>query len=459
MRANEIVSILRQRIENGELRPGDKLPTQRDMAWEFQCSLGTVTRAYNDLERRGLTYGEVGRGTYVAASDEQAHRLNPLASFTPDYSWEPGAADLSLNRFFHPETAMAFSKAFTHLGQRTPYPSYNDYIDTKGRIGDLHVAQTWIEELLGVILPLEQLIVTQGAQAGLFLTMQALATPGDVIATEAFGYPGIKAAAHEAGLKIQAVEMDEYGMLPESLDAICKRSNVKLLVTNPTDHNPTGTTLPKSRREQIIQIARRNNVIIVEDGVYAPFQMAKHLSFFELAPDISIYITSFSKVFSPSLRVGYIVAPEALVPMLVSSSKAISWTTSAITLDIVEHLVNSGVISRQKRLLIEEGNSRFTMALGILGQWINPVHHPIPGFLPHLWIRMPGTTTPSEFISIARDNGVGVIGGDRFAMSKTLDDHYVRVCLMALPSFDLLQSALEKLAGILKSLETRSLIS
>ncbi|WP_025899191.1 hypothetical protein [Sneathiella glossodoripedis] len=135
------------------------------------------------------------------------------------------------------------------------------------------------------------------------------------------------------------------------------------------------------------------------------------------------------------------IAPEDLIPKLISVSRAISWTSSTIPLDLVADLVTQGVISRHKRYLIQEGNRRFTMALDILGSWINPVHHQIPGFLPHVWIRMPGTTTPSEFISLARDKKVNVMGGDRFAMSKSLDDHYVRVCLMAVPNSDRLELA------------------
>ncbi|WP_084264791.1 PLP-dependent aminotransferase family protein [Sneathiella glossodoripedis] len=298
MRSSEIVYELRLQIKTGHLRPGDKLPTQRDMAWEFKCSLGTVTRAYAELERLGLTYGEVGRGTFVAEQSDLEQRLSPLSSFATDFGHGGVGVDLSLNQFYHAETDQAMSFAMRRIAKREPYADYSNYNDTRGRYQDLEVAQSWLEEILGGYWSLDKLMITQGGQGGLFLAMKALTSPGDTIATEAFGYPGIKAAALEANLKIQAVEMDDYGMRPESFAALCERHDIKLLVTNPTDHNPTGTTLPLERREEITVIARKHNVIIVEDAVYAPFQVEPSKSFVELAGDVSIYITSFSKVFS-----------------------------------------------------------------------------------------------------------------------------------------------------------------
>ena len=458
MRADEVVSIVQEKIKTGELKPGDRLPTHRDMAWDLKCSVGTITRAYGDLERRGFTDGQVGRGTFVAPVGKPLSQLDPLSSFAQLDASSGNVADLSLNRFYHPSCGSIYADAFRHLSERYPQPSYSDYIDTKGRDEDLEAAQCWLEILVGHV-PKKQIVVTQGAQACLFLTMQALAKPGDSIATEAFGYPGIKAAAQETGLKIQTVDMDAHGMIPEIFEDLCRRFNIKLLVTNPTNHNPTGTTLPLSRRHEIIEIANRHNVVIVEDGVYGPFQSEKIPSFYELAPDISLFLTSYSKVFSPSLRVGYAVVPERFIPRVVAVSKAINWTSSAVTLDLANHLVQSGVLHQHKNDLQGQGHFRFKLALGILKEWIDPIHHQKIGFLPHLWLRLPTTVTPSEFIENAQKMGVAVIGGDRFAMSRHLDDHYIRVCLMALPSQEQLEVALKKLAYLLETAEAQPLIS
>lgn len=458
MRSDEVVKLVQQKIQSGELTPGDRLPTHRSMAWDLDCSVGTVTRAYGDLERRGITYGQVGRGTYVAPLGKNLRPGNPLTSFVEMDAASGNMADLSLNRFYHPGCGQAFSDGFSRLSQRTPSPTYESYIDTKGRTEDLEIGAEWISGMIGPVDP-ENVIVTQGAQSGLYLAMKALTKPSDAIATEIFGYPGIKAAAQECGLKVIGVQMDEHGMLPSSFLEECRKTKIRMLVTTPTNHNPTGTTLTLERRRQILEIAKEYNIPVVEDGVYAPFQQEKIASFYELAPENSLFLTSFSKVFSPGLRIGYIVAPRRFLSQILSASKAINWATSPVILDLANHLVSIGVIERHQRELIREGEIRFRLAQNLLRDWLHPQHNDRQFFLPHLWLRLPPAVTPSEFIEVARQNGIAVIGGDRFAMSRNIDDHFIRICLMALPEQEQLKKALERLVDLLMNADAQPLIS
>ena len=460
MKSDEIVSILKRKIASGVLKPGERLPTHRDMAWELKCSVGTVTRAYGELERSGATYAHVGRGTYVASDAISKNRGadNPLWHFEQQQKIPFAPTDLSLNRFYHPKSAEAFSKVFQKLAQRAPQSEYRDYIDTRGRSEDFTAAQQWLAGLIGNV-ERENIIVTQGAQSGLFLVMSSLTKPGDAIATEAFGYPGIKAVAQDIGAKLIPIEMDELGMIPAAFEAAAKRTRIRLLVTVPTNHNPTGTTLPLQRRLEIVKIARENNILIVEDGVYAPFHNREIPTYWEICPDICVFLTSFSKVFSPAIRVGYVVAPDRLLPKLVSSMTAINWMTSPISLDLVNCLLEDGVIEQHQGDLIVEGGKRFLLAKKILGQWISARQLKQDQFLPHLWLRLPISMAPSELIEQARSNGIALIGGDRFAMNRQLDDHFVRVCLMAVAERDQLEAALLKLADLLSANETLPLIS
>ncbi|WP_169570097.1 PLP-dependent aminotransferase family protein [Sneathiella limimaris] len=457
MKSDEVVSYVQKQIQAGQLKSGDRLPTHREMAWELNCSVGTVTRAYGELERRGLTFGQVGRGTFVAPTRNDDVYENALSSFDPNRFAAGAAADLSLNRFFHPETGSAFANAFASLSERKPPPSYSDYIETRGRDTDLQIAEDWVSQLIGTV-DKSHIVVCQGTQSGLYLTMKSMTKPGDTIAVEAFGYPGIKAAAMENRLKTAPVDMDDGGIVPSSFAELVQRHKIRMLVTNPTNQNPTGTTLSLERRHEIVKIAKENNIPIVEDGVYAPFQHQSIPSFYELAPEISIFLTSFSKVFSPALRVGYIVSPHRFIPKLISASKAINWTTSTISLDVVAELVQSGVVEKHRQELIREGRKRFQAATSYLENWMSPSLTAHSGFLPQLWLRLPDTLTPSEFTERARQQGIIVIGGDRFAMSRLLDDHYVRVCLMATQSRNELERALVQLKSIFETADAQPLI-
>ncbi|OUR79450.1 hypothetical protein A9Q83_03325 [Alphaproteobacteria bacterium 46_93_T64] len=460
MKTTEIVTMVQEKIAAGILKPGERLPTHRDMAWDLKCSVGTVTRAYGELERIGITYAHVGRGTFVASGEtvDENGRRNPLWHFEQIQNQIFAPTDLSLNRFYHPDSGKAFTQGFQVLADRQPQPEYRDYIDTRGRAEDLSAAEKWLKPLIGHV-ETENIIVTQGAQSSLYLTMSALTKPGDTIATEAFGYPGIKAVAQDIGVKLQAIEMDDYGMLPEAFEAAAKRARVRLLVTVPTNHNPTGTTLPMERRREIIRIALEHNIPIVEDGVYAPFHDKCVSTFWEICPENSIFLTSFSKVFSPGIRVGYVVAPMRFMPKLVSSMTAINWMTSPITLDLINQQLKSGVVHKHRDDLIIEGGVRFSMAKEILGPWISATQIGQEQFLPHLWVRLPISISPSEFIEQARARGIALIGGDRFAMNRHLDDHYIRVCLMAVPEIKHLESALFILADLLSTSDVQPLIS
>jgi len=456
MKADEVVALIQSQIVSGVLTAGDRLPTHRDMAWDLKCSVGTVTRAYGDLERRGIIYGHVGRGTFVASQTGGVQ--SPLASFDKGTRQFAVDIDLSLNRFHHPENTIDFSNALRALADRSPQSGYGDYIDTRGRNSDIQVAVRWLKSLIGEVKP-ANVMVTHGAQSGLYLAMKALAKYGDTIATESFGYPGIKAAAQEIGLKLHAVEMDEYGMIPEAFRMAVRRARVKLLVTVPTNHNPTGTTLPLQRRLEIVKIAQAADIPIIEDGVYAPFQEIEVPSYYEIDPENNVFLTSFSKVFSPGLRVGYIVAPDGMIPRLVSSMKAINWTTSAVTLDLIAQLLEVGTIASHRDDLIAEGQIRFKIAKQILSPWMTEGQLTQAQFLPHLWLRLPRSSTPSEIIERARDAGIALIGGDRFAMSRQLDDYFIRVCLMAVPARASLVDALRILGGLLSQEDMQSLIS
>ncbi|MBL4906419.1 MAG: PLP-dependent aminotransferase family protein, partial [Sneathiella sp.] len=290
MKSADIVRVILLRIEDGDLKPGDKLPTHRDMAWYSECSVGTVTRAYTELERRGVTYGQVGRGTYIFGTPQDKEEVG-RGLFLPTDSHvqsEPGIkVDLSLNSFYHPELGRRYQLAFEMLAQHAPQSGYRGYFDCRGRPNDRYYAAQWLEPLIGPV-DEKNILITQGAQSALYLSMASLTSPGDSIATEGFGYPGIKAAAQELGLRIAALEMDEDGMIPESFEAAAKRGKIKLLVTVPTNHNPTGTTVPLKRRHEIVRIARKYHILILEDGVYGPLQTKSLPTYYEICPDVGL---------------------------------------------------------------------------------------------------------------------------------------------------------------------------
>ena len=446
----EIVALLVRKIEEGEYQPGDRLPTHRDLAYETGCSIGTASRAYAELERRGVCYGRIGQGTFVYGTPRDEAAVGKGAIF-PEESWsegQRGLTDLSKNSYFHKETESRLRDAAQRLLRRNDPGAYFSYSDSRGRPRDREVAAGWLATMLHSV-ELENIIITHGAQSALYLAMATLANAGETVATEALGYPGIRAAAYELDLRLAPIAMDAEGLIPESFEDICRRGNVKLLVTIPTNHNPTGATQSLVRRERIIEIARRYSVTIVEDGVYAPLQNWGLPTYRDLAPDISLFLTTMSKVMSPALRLGYMVAPGRLVPRLATKMTTMTWMTSPIILDMANFLIQSGQVAEQGRQLVDICHRREKLAHDILGRWLDRPLSPSHSPLSHLWIRMPDMQSMSDFVSSARRENIVVVAGDSFAMNRSVEVNHVRICLMAEPREDRLVKSLQRLATLL----------
>ncbi|MBE7638014.1 aminotransferase class I/II-fold pyridoxal phosphate-dependent enzyme [Sneathiella sp. P13V-1] len=459
MKAEDVVEHIRKQISEGALKAGDRLPTHRDLAWDLKCSIGTVSRGYAELERRGITVGQVGRGTYVAPFDPQsnseaAHLILP----TLQLEAESPEIDLAVNRFYHSGAQRIIQKALSSLSLKVPQFGYQSYIDSKGRDEDRIVGAEWLTKLTGPV-SMEEVMVTQGAQSALFVTLGALTKPGDAIATECLGYPGIKAAAHALKLKVIPIAMDKDGMCPTALDQAISRSHITAIVTVPTNQNPTGVTVPALRRHLILDLAKRHDLPVIEDGVYSPFHEGKEPTYRELDPEQAIYLTSFSKVFNPSLRVGYIAASSKYMRRLADQMTAMSWMTSPILLDLANMLVRDGTIARHQADLIKSGKRRYAKACEILKPWLPDIQLDNKPFLSHLWVPVPQELALTEMVERARERDVILIGGDRFAVNRQQDDHFVRICLMGVPDEERLYQALNVVKEILEEATEGELIS
>lgn len=449
-KTENIVDHFRSQIETGRLAIGDKLPTHRDMAWEWKCSVGTVTRAYRELERRGLTRGETGRGTYVFGTDGDLSKAGKGVFFPPAPK-EMAAdkiIDFSMNCFRHPHMEGYFQQGLSGLASYNSYRRFEIYNDSRASARDREIAAHWLRGQTSEVSE-DNIIVTQGAQSGLYVTMASLTKPGDIIATEEFGYPGIRAAADSLGLSIAALPMDAGGLVPDGFEAACRKGGVKLLVTVPTNHNPTGTTLSLDRRRRIVEIAERHNVLIVEDAVYSHLDTTGIPGFRALNRAISIYITSLSKILSPALRVGYIVAPEALAPRLNTRMTTVNWMTSPMLLDLAGYFLSSNIVARHAATLRKECRARQSLGVSRLAPWLSSVQIESTSPQSHLWV-MPGAGMSASDLALkaAREN-ILVVASDSFNMSKRAPVAAVRVCLMAVEDRGILDSGLATLARIL----------
>lgn len=186
-----------------------------------------------------------------------------------------------------------------------------------------------IMALEGITGSVDDVVVTTGSQQALDLVTKLFINPGDVVLVEAPSYLGAIGIFRSYQADIVHVVMDEDGLVPEALEtaiADCQAAGkpIKFLYTIPNFHNPGGVTLSAERRPRILEICKRNNILVLEDNPYGL------LSFDEPVPPALralddegvIYLGSFSKTFAPGFRVGWALAPHAIREKLVLAAEA-----------------------------------------------------------------------------------------------------------------------------------------
>ena len=157
-------------------------------------------------------------------------------------------------------------------------------------------------------------MITGGAQGGLHLALSVLTAPGDVLLVEETGYPGLRELAEALRLRAEPVLLDEQGMVASSLDEAARASGGRVAVVVPDLQNPTTATMPENRRIELVEMARRRGLNLVEDGVYRQLAGPGPTSLAALAPERVVHVASLSKGILPGLRLGLLTAPRDLVP-------------------------------------------------------------------------------------------------------------------------------------------------
>ena len=171
----------------------------------------------------------------------------------------------------------------------------------------------------------EDVIVCAGAQHGLTCCLSGLFRAGDRIATDALTYPGMKTLASMLGIRLVPIAMDEQGMMPEALDAACRRDTIKGVYLMPGVHNPTTATMSSKRRDDIARRAEVHDLIIIEDDAYDLTDPGEQTPVGSRARHRSVYVAGMSKSLAAGLRVAFLVAPKPFLKPLAQAVLNTIW--------------------------------------------------------------------------------------------------------------------------------------
>lgn len=439
-----IADALAADISTGRLTPGSRLPTHRDLAWDLKVTVGTISRAYAEAERRGLIYGEVGRGTYV--------RERTPVTLPAESGAGRNYVDLAYN--FPPlgEALPVLSDTLAEVARDGDLADLMAYQLDPGRRRHRATAAAWMASF-GVPAEAEDLVLTFGAQNAMLVTTMALAGPGATILTEELTYYGIKTIAAHLNLRVHGVALDEHGLIPDALDAACRSSGAKILYCIPTLQNPTASVMPEARRREIVAIAKRHDMTIVEDSVYGFLPEDAPPPLAALAPERTVYIASLSKFAGPGLRLGFLRAWPDAVRAITTALRASSLVAPGVLAEVGARLIERGEARRLALWQRTEARRRQRAAARLLPKELVSTH---PDAF-HLWLELPEPWRREIFTAEARERGVGVGSAEVFAVGRGPVPHAVRLCLQASVSTAEVERGLVILADMLSERPSRDL--
>lgn len=435
-RYKSVVDQMAADIRSARLSPGSRLPTHRQLAADHGLALVTATRIYAELEAMGLVSGETGRGTFVRETalspglgiDQKAVAVD-MIDLNFNYPSLPGQADL-------------LRTALRQLALSGDLESLLRYQPHAGRPHERAVVARHLH-VRGLTVEPEQILLTNGAQQGLAVALMALLKPGDVIAADALTYSGFKVLAQALHLEVVPVPALGEGPDPDAFERLCLSRPVKALYTMPTLHNPLGWVMSQDRREQWVALARRHDVLIIEDAAYAFLADKPPAPLAMLAPERTIYVSGLSKSVATGLRVGFIAAPADKVPAMERVIRATTWNTPGVLTAIATGWIEDGTVLKLEAEKRHDAQARQAVARKVF-EGIEFVGHPSSYFL---WLPLPEDARADQIAMALLQEKVAVSTAEPFATSISVP-HALRLALGSV-SMDELRDGLEKVRRVI----------
>ncbi|WP_420128227.1 PLP-dependent aminotransferase family protein [Longimicrobium sp.] len=432
-----IVDALARDIGGGLLTPGQRLPTHRELAKALGTSVGTVTRAYLEAERRGLIQSRVGRGTFIRdytdwdsyspMVDRRRIDLGPMA--VPAVPGDPGHG--------------ALATALARLSARADLVALSGYQEHGGTVEQREAGVRWLA-LSGVSAPVGEVSVCAGAQHATSVLLGMLASGAGVLVEE-LSYSGVLNAAKQLRLPTHPVAMDGEGLVPEALGDAAVRSGAKVLYCTPTHHNPTGIVTPLRRREAIVRVCRDHDLTIIENSALSPLAATPPPPLAALAPERTCYIASLSKATVPALRVGYIRSPPALAERVDLAIGGSIWSMSPLLAEIATTWIEEGTAEALLDARRAEAAARQAIAAEVLR-----AHGAAEGGESYfLWLPLPDDRSALEVVEEAASRHVLIGPAHTFAVRPGNAPNAVRLSLGAPRSREELVQGLRILSEIL----------
>lgn len=428
-RYKAVVDSYAQAIRSGQIAAGTRLPTHRTLAADERISLATATRVYRELEAMGLVSGETGRGTFVR-----------------DISLPPGhgidqqvvAADVVDLNFNYPtlaEQGDALREALRQLAMAGDIDSHLRYQPHAGRSVEREIIARHLSAS-GFAPEPENVLIVNGAQHGLAVTVMGLLRPGDVVAVDALTYSGFKVLAALYHLELAAIPCRADGPDLHALHILCQQRRVRAVYTMPTLHNPLGWVLDTHQRQRLAELARQHDLLIIEDAAYARLVSHPPPPVVSHAPERTIYVTGFSKTVATGLRVGAVICPSRYRPEIERAIRATTWNTPSLMSSLICAWIEDGTVARFETQKRQDARQRQLIAREVLGA-LPIVSHADSYFV---WLPLGEESRADRLAKTLMDHRISVSTAEPFCVAANVPQA-LRIALGSVP-VDSLRAAL-----------------
>jgi 2-aminoadipate transaminase len=399
---SQVASYVRHLIETEALKPGVKLPASRELAVDLGVDRTTIVSAYDQLVAQGLATAHVGQGTFVAARvsgsirprEDASEEAPPSDGFDwqqsfsrvarlsadwrpPDFSSYQRLGDTISFAGGMPDSSLFPIDAFRRVMNevlRTEGPALLQYSPASG----YPPLRRYLADYLvrkGIVVTEADILIVNGSQQGLDLVARTLLDPGDRVIVEGPSYPGALQIfrAHQA--EVVTVPVGDDGIRRDLLEALIQRRTPKCLYVMPTFQNPTGVTVSLDGRRELLAIAAKAQVPIIEDDFHNELRYdgtaVIPLRGLDRQGQV-IAVGTFSKILFPGLRVGWVVAPPEVIGRLIVAKRVSDFHTSALIQAAIYHFCRQRLLDRHMdRMRVEYRRRRDTL-LEALGQHAPP---------------------------------------------------------------------------------------
>ncbi|MZO56135.1 aminotransferase-like domain-containing protein [Klebsiella pneumoniae] len=428
-RYKAVVDRYAQAIRSGQLPAGSRLPTHRTLAAGERISLATATRVYRELEEMGLVSGETGRGTFVRdLSLPPGHGVDQQVVAAD-------VVDLNFNYPSLPEQGDALREALRQLAMAGDIDSHLRYQPHAGRLAerDIIVRHLTCQHFAP---DAENVLIVNGAQHGLAVTVMGLLRPGDVVAVDALTYSGFKILAALYHLELAAIPCRPEGPDLRALQTLCQQRRVRAVYTMPTLHNPLGWVLNTGQRQALADLARQHDLLIIEDAAYARLVSRPPPPVVSYAPERTVYVTGFSKKIATGLRVGVVISPPRYRPEIERAIRATTWNTPTLTSSLICAWIEDGTVARFETQKRQDARQRQQVAREVLCG-LPVVSHPDSYFV---WLPLGEESRADRLANALMERRISVSTAEPFCVSATIPQA-LRIALGSVP-FDSLRPAL-----------------